>query len=84
MTSLCFAAVIIFGIFSLIKLPIDLYPDIDTNTIEEFLCDPSKYSERIISNRKAVNKIKDNVADKQLSEDILRPVKLDRAINLWK
>lgn len=33
MTSLCFAAVIIFGIFSLVKLPIDLYPDIDTNTI---------------------------------------------------
>ncbi len=33
MTSLCFMAVIIFGIFSLIKLPIDLYPDIDTNTI---------------------------------------------------
>ena len=33
MTSLCFAAVIIFGIFSLINLPIDLYPDIDTNTI---------------------------------------------------
>ena len=33
MTSLCFCAVIIFGIFSLVKLPIDLYPDIDTNTI---------------------------------------------------
>ena len=33
MTSLCFLAVIILGIFSLIKLPIDLYPDIDTNTI---------------------------------------------------
>lgn len=33
MTSLCFLAVIIFGLFSLIKLPIDLYPDIDTNTI---------------------------------------------------
>jgi len=33
MTSLCFLAVIIFGVFSLIKLPIDLYPDIDTNTI---------------------------------------------------
>ena len=33
MTSLCFAAVIVFGIFSLIKLPIDLMPDIDTNTI---------------------------------------------------
>ena len=33
MTSLCFAAVIIFGIFSLVKLPIDLYPDIETNTI---------------------------------------------------
>lgn len=33
MTSLCFLAVIIFGVFSWIKLPIDLYPDIDTNTI---------------------------------------------------
>ena len=33
MTSLCFMAVIVFGIFSLWKLPIDLYPDIDTNTI---------------------------------------------------
>ena len=33
MTSLCFLAVIIFGLYSLIKLPIDLYPDIDTNTI---------------------------------------------------
>jgi len=33
MTSLCFLAVIIFGLFSLMKLPIDLYPDIDTNTI---------------------------------------------------
>lgn len=33
MTSLCFLAVMVFGIFSLWKLPIDLYPDIDTNTI---------------------------------------------------
>jgi len=33
MTSLCFVAIIVFGIFSLVKLPIDLYPDIDTNTI---------------------------------------------------
>lgn len=33
MTSLCFVAVVIFGIFSLVKLPIDLYPEIDTNTI---------------------------------------------------
>ena len=33
MTSLCFLAVVIFGLFSLSKLPIDLYPDIDTNTI---------------------------------------------------
>ena len=30
MTSLCFLAVVIFGLFSLSKLPIDLYPDIDT------------------------------------------------------
>ncbi|MBD5218964.1 MAG: efflux RND transporter permease subunit [Bacteroidales bacterium] len=33
MTTLCFVAVVILGIFSLIKLPIDLYPDIETNTI---------------------------------------------------
>lgn len=33
MTSLCFAAVVIMGLFSLSKLPIDLYPDIETNTI---------------------------------------------------
>ena len=33
MTSLCFLAVAIFGLFSLSKLPVDLYPDIETNTI---------------------------------------------------
>lgn len=33
MTSLCFFAVVIFGLFSLSKLPVDLYPDIDTNTL---------------------------------------------------
>lgn len=33
MTLLCFVAVIILGLFSLSKLPIDLYPDIETNTI---------------------------------------------------
>ena len=33
MTSLLFLAVVIFGLFSLSKLPVDLYPDIDTNTI---------------------------------------------------
>ena len=30
---LIFVAVVIIGLFSLQKLPIDLYPDIDTNTI---------------------------------------------------
>ncbi len=33
MTSLCFVAVMVFGLFSLQKLPIDLYPNIETNTI---------------------------------------------------
>jgi len=33
MTSLVFLAVVILGLFSLLKLPIDLYPDIDTNQI---------------------------------------------------
>ncbi len=33
MTTLCFVAVVILGLFSLRNLPIDLYPDIETNTI---------------------------------------------------
>ncbi|MBQ5895395.1 MAG: efflux RND transporter permease subunit [Bacteroidaceae bacterium] len=33
MTALCFIAVVIFGIFSFTKLPIDLLPDIETNTL---------------------------------------------------
>lgn len=33
LTSLCFVAVMIFGLFSLHKLPIDLYPHIEMNTI---------------------------------------------------
>ncbi|MGL5938398.1 MAG: efflux RND transporter permease subunit [Phocaeicola sp.] len=33
MTSLCFLGIAIFGLFSLSKLPIDLYPDIETNSI---------------------------------------------------
>ena len=32
-TILIFVAVVIIGLFSLQKLPIDLYPDIETNTI---------------------------------------------------
>lgn len=33
MTTLCYVAVVILGLFSLYKLPIDLFPDIDTNRI---------------------------------------------------
>ena len=33
MTTLCFVAVVILGLFSLKTLPIDLYPDIDTNML---------------------------------------------------
>ena len=33
MTALCFIAVVIFGLFSYSKLPIDLIPDIETNTL---------------------------------------------------
>lgn len=33
MTTLCFVAVIVLGLFSLNTLPIDLYPDIETNTL---------------------------------------------------
>lgn len=33
MTTLCFVAVVILGLFSLNTLPIDLYPDIESNTL---------------------------------------------------
>ena len=33
MTALCFIAVVIFGLFSYSKLPIDLIPDMETNTL---------------------------------------------------
>jgi len=33
MTTLCFVAVVIIGMFSLRSLPIDLYPDIETHTL---------------------------------------------------
>ena len=33
MTTLCFVAVMVLGLFSLSRLPVDLYPDIETNTI---------------------------------------------------
>lgn len=36
MTALCFAAVVVFGLFSFSKLPIDQLPDIETNTIMVF------------------------------------------------
>ena len=35
MTTLCFVAVAILGLFSLSTLPIDLYPDVENNTIME-------------------------------------------------
>ena len=33
MTALCVVAIVILGLFSLTKLPVDLYPDIETNSI---------------------------------------------------
>jgi len=50
MTTLCFVAVIILGIFSLAKLPIDLYPDIDTNTIMVISMYPGASAEDIEQN----------------------------------
>ena len=35
-TALCFVAVVVFGLFSYSKLPIDQLPDIETNTIMVF------------------------------------------------
>ncbi|MCM1152278.1 MAG: efflux RND transporter permease subunit [Muribaculum sp.] len=50
MTTLCFVAVIILGLFSLAKLPIDLYPDIDTNSIMVITMYPGASAEDIEQN----------------------------------
>ena len=50
MTALCFVTVIILGIFSLIKLPVDLFPDIDTNTIMVITMYPGASAEDIEQN----------------------------------
>ena len=50
MTSLCFVAVAIFGLFSLYKLPIDLLPDIETNTIMVMTAYPGASAEDIENN----------------------------------
>ena len=50
MTTLCFVAVIILGLFSLAKLPIDLYPDIDTNTLMVITMYPGASAEDIEQN----------------------------------
>ena len=52
MTTLCFVAVIIMGLFSLAKLPIDLYPDIDTNSLMVITMYPGASAEDI--DRKSV------------------------------
>ena len=50
MTTLCFVAVIIMGLFSLAKLPIDLYPDIDTNSLMVITMYPGASAEDIEQN----------------------------------
>ena len=50
MTTLCFVTVVILGLFSLVKLPVDLFPDIDTNTIMVITMYPGASSEDIEQN----------------------------------
>lgn len=50
MTTLCFVAVIIMGLFSLMKLPVDLYPDIDTNQLMVVTMYPGASAEDIEQN----------------------------------
>ncbi|MDE6654717.1 MAG: efflux RND transporter permease subunit [Muribaculaceae bacterium] len=50
MTTLCFVAVVIMGLFSLSKLPIDLFPDIESNTIMVLTAYPGASAEDIEQN----------------------------------
>ena len=69
MTSLCFLAVVIFGLFSLSKLPIDLYPDIDTNTIMVMTAYPGASASDIENN---VTRPLENTLKKLLRLTVLR------------
>ncbi|MDO4496989.1 MAG: efflux RND transporter permease subunit [Bacteroidales bacterium] len=50
MTTLVFVAIAVFGLFSLSKLPIDLYPDIDSDTIMVMETYPGASAEDIENN----------------------------------
>lgn len=50
MTTLCFVAVVIMGLFSLSKLPIDLFPDIESNMIMVMTAYPGAAAEDIEQN----------------------------------
>ena len=50
MTSLCYAAIVIFGLYSFSRLPIDLLPDIETNTIMVFTAYPGASASDIENN----------------------------------
>ena len=50
MTSLCYIAVVIFGLFSLSRLPIDLLPDIESNMIMIFTSYPGASATDIENN----------------------------------
>ncbi|MDE6856960.1 MAG: efflux RND transporter permease subunit, partial [Muribaculaceae bacterium] len=67
MTTLCFVTVVILGLFSLAKLPVDLFPDIDTNTIMVITMYPGASSEDIEQN---VTKPRGNVMN---SVELLKP-----------
>ena len=47
-TILVFVAIVIMGLFSLKKLPIDLMPDIDTNTIMVMRMNNRVYGRRFV------------------------------------
>ncbi len=71
MTSLCFIAVAILGLFSLTKLPIDLFPDIETNTIMVMTAYPGASAADIENNlTRPLENVLNSVSDlKHISSD---------------
>ena len=64
MTGLIYVAVIIIGIFSLTKLPVDLFPHMESNTIMVFTMYPGASAEDIEDNvSKPLENVQNTLSD---------------------
>ena len=74
MTALCFIAVVIFGIFSFSKLPIDLMPDIESNTLMVITSYSGASAEDIETNTMMVITSYSGASASDIENNVTRPL----------